>query len=180
MIDEKELWEQCVKFHGHTCGGLTIGYKTSLYAMKLLGLDFSEDEDVVCVSENDACGVDAIQVILGCSVGKGNLLFHPRGKQAFTFHNRANEKSVRLVLKDRPEGITREASFSYMQERSPEELFVVKEAVIQIPEKAKIFNSVTCEHCKESTAETMIRLEDGKCLCLDCYFPYSRFDDSVK
>ena len=43
---------------------------------RLLELDFSADEDVVCIAENDACGVDAIQVLLGCSVGKGNLLFN--------------------------------------------------------------------------------------------------------
>lgn len=57
-----------------------LGYKAALYAKELLDLDFSEDEQVVCISENDACGVDAIQVILGCSVGKGNLLFHICGK----------------------------------------------------------------------------------------------------
>ena len=76
--EKKELWEQCAKFHGHVCGGLTIGYKAALYAMELLELGFSEDEEVVCISENDACGVDAIQVVLGCSIGKGNLLFHMR------------------------------------------------------------------------------------------------------
>ena len=59
-----DLWERCVAFHGHECGGLTIGYKAALYAMELLNLDFSEDEDVVCICENDACGVDAIQVML--------------------------------------------------------------------------------------------------------------------
>lgn len=85
MDDEKALWKKCVGFHGHECGGLTIGYKAALYAKELLDLDFSEDEQVVCISENDACGVDAIQVILGCSVGKGNLLFHICGKQAFSF-----------------------------------------------------------------------------------------------
>ena len=62
---------------------------------------------MVCISENDACGVDAIQVLLGCSVGKGNLLFHMRGKQAFSFYNRKTGKSVRLVLKEKPEGMTR-------------------------------------------------------------------------
>lgn len=85
MDDEKALWKKCAEFHGHECGGLTIGYKAALYAKELLDLDFSEDEQVVCISENDACGVDAIQVILGCSVGKGNLLFHICGKQAFSF-----------------------------------------------------------------------------------------------
>ena len=39
-------------------------------------------------AENDACSVDAIQVVLGCSVGKGNLLFHMRGKQAYSFYER--------------------------------------------------------------------------------------------
>ena len=56
------LWEKCVSFHGHACGGLTIGYKAALYAIDLLGLSFSEDEQIVCVSENDACGVDALVV----------------------------------------------------------------------------------------------------------------------
>lgn len=56
-------WEKCVAFHGHACGGLTIGYKAAQYAIKLLELTFSEDEQVVCISENDACGVDAIQVM---------------------------------------------------------------------------------------------------------------------
>ena len=78
-------WERCVAFHGHECGGLTIGYKAAQYAAKLLELKFSADEQVVCIAENDACGVDAIQVMLGCSVGKGNLLFHMTGKQAFSF-----------------------------------------------------------------------------------------------
>lgn len=70
MDDEKALWKKCAEFHGHECGGLTIGYKAALYAKELLDLDFSEDEQVVCISENDACGVDAIQVILGCQCGK--------------------------------------------------------------------------------------------------------------
>lgn len=97
-------WETCVQFHGHACGGLTIGYKAACYAAELLELSFSGDEQVVCIAENDACGVDAIQALLGCSIGKGNLLFHMRGKQAFSFYNRATGKSVRLVLRPRPEG----------------------------------------------------------------------------
>ncbi|NCC87374.1 MAG: formylmethanofuran dehydrogenase [Clostridia bacterium] len=176
MIDEKQMWERCANFHGHVCGGLTIGYKAALYAIKLLDLTFSEDEDIVCISENDACGVDAIQVILGCSVGKGNLLFHMRGKQAFSFINRDSGKSVRLVLKDRPKGMTREESFNYMQEKSPEELFDITDVKVQIPERAKIFDSIKCELCGEITSENMIRLQEGKRVCLDCYLNYNRFD----
>lgn len=175
-MNERELWEKCAAFHGHECGGLTIGYKAALYAIELLDLHFSDDEQVVCTTENDACGVDAIQVILGCSVGKGNLLFHLRGKQAFSFYNRTTGRSVRLVLKDRPEGMSRQESFAYYQSLAPRDMFTVKETTITLPESARLFQSVKCECCGETTAENMIRLENGKKLCLDCYQAYSRFN----
>ena len=172
---KKELWEKCVEFHGHECGGLTIGYKAALYAMELLELQFSPNEEVVCISENDACGVDAIQVLLGCSVGKGNLLFHMTGKQAFSFYNRQTGKQVRLVLKERPVGMSREESFRFLQEQEPKDLFDVKEPKIQVPEHARIFDSYVCECCGESTGANWIRLQGGKKLCIDCYSNYDRF-----
>lgn len=176
MDENKELWKKCVAFHGHECGGLTIGYKAALYAIKLLDLRFSDDEQVVCISENDACGVDAIQVLLGCSVGKGNLLFHMRGKQAFSFFNRKTGKSVRLVLKKKPDGMTREESFAYYQSCAPEDMFQVKEATLALPEAARLFDSYVCDCCGESTGANWIRLAGDKKLCLDCYKSYNRFD----
>ena len=174
-MDRQALWDKCVAFHGHACGGLTIGFQAARYAMELLELDFSADEDVVCITENDACGVDAIQVLLGCSMGKGNLLFHITGKQAFSFFNRKTGKSVRLVLKDRPAFASKEESFAYLQEREPEELFDVKPTVCRIPERARLFRSFPCDCCGEMTAEHMMRLQDGKKLCLDCWKEYDRF-----
>ena len=171
-----KTWQDCVDFHGHACGGLTIGYKASLYAIELLGLEFSDDEQVVCIAENDACGIDGIQVMLGCSIGKGNLLFHMRGKQAFSFYNRKTGKSVRLVLKPKPEGMTKAESFAYYQNCKPEEMFDVKEATIRIPEKARLFDSYTCDCCGEVTGANWIRLAAGKKLCLDCCESYDRFD----
>lgn len=171
-----KTWNDCVAFHGHECGGLTIGYKASLYAAELLQLEFSDDEQVVCITENDACGVDAVQVMLGCSVGKGNLLFHIRGKQAFSFYNRKTGKSVRLVLKPKPEGMTKEASFAYYQACRPEEMFTVKETTILIPEKARLFDSFTCDCCGEVTGANWIHLTGDKKLCLDCYETYDRFN----
>lgn len=171
-----KTWNDCVAFHGHECGGLTIGYKASLYAIDLLKLEFSEDEQVVCITQNDACGVDAIQVMLGCSVGKGNLLFHIRGKQAFSFYNRKTGKSVRLVLKPRPEGMTKAESFAYYQNLLPAEMFEVKETSICLPEKARLFDSHICDCCGEVTGTNWIRLAGDKKLCLDCYETYDRFD----
>ena len=171
-----KTWQDCVAFHGHECGGLTIGYKASLYAIELLNLEFSDDEQVVCIAENDACGIDAIQVMLGCSIGKGNLLFHMRGKSAYSFYNRKTGKSVRLVLKPMPAGMTRAESFAYYQACLPEEMFDVKQTTIGLPEKARLFDSYTCDCCGETTGANWIRLAGGKKLCLDCYESYDRFD----
>lgn len=174
-MDKKLLWEKAAAFHGHVCGGLAIGYRAALYAIELLDLTFSDDEQVVCISENDACGVDAIQAILGCSIGKGNLLFHMCGKQAFSFYNRNNGKSVRLVLKPKPRPMTREESFEYYQNSASEDLFEVKQTKIRLPEPARLFESYRCECCGEITAANWIRVAEGKKLCLDCYSHYDRF-----
>ncbi|MBQ7415910.1 MAG: formylmethanofuran dehydrogenase [Oscillospiraceae bacterium] len=170
-----KTWNDCVAFHGHECGGLTIGYKASLYAIELLNLEFSADEQVVCIAENDACGVDAIQVMLGCSIGKGNLLFHMRGKSAYSFYNRKTGESVRLVLKPR-QGMTKEESFAYYQACRPEEMFEVKETTISLPEKAQLFASYVCDCCGEVTGANWIRLAGEKKLCFDCWQVYNRFD----
>ena len=142
-----KTWQDCVAFHGHECGGLTIGYKASLYAIELLNLEFSDDEQVVCIA----------------------------GKQAFSFYNRKTGKSVRLVLKPKPEGMTREESFAYYQACKPAQMFDVKEATICLPEKARLFDSYTCNCCGETTGANWVRLVGDQTLCLDCYDNYDRF-----
>lgn len=175
-MENRALWEKAVAFHGHSCGGLAIGYKAAMLVHALFGEAFSEDEELVCVAENDACGIDAIQSILGCSAGKGNLMFRLRGKQAFSFFDRKSGKAVRLVLRDRPKAVTRGSGMEWTLSQPAETLFDVKAPAFTLPEPARIFQSVHCESCGETTAETMLRLEEGRKLCLDCYRPYTRFD----
>lgn len=175
-MNRNDWWQKCIEFHGHACGGLAIGFQAALYASELLGLQFSNDEQVVCIAENDACGVDAIQVILGCSVGKGNLLFHICGKQAFSFYSRKTGRSVRLCLKPKPQGLTREQALEYYQSHSAEELFDQMPVRLSLPENARIFSSILCSVCGESTAEHMIRLHEGHHVCIDCLQEYNRFD----
>ena len=183
-MDHEQLWNKCVAFHGHSCGGLAIGFRAALYAADLLGLSpgdgegsgcLSPDEEIVCIAENDGCGCDAIQVILGCSVGKGNLLFHMRGKQAFSFYRRGTGQSLRLVLKPRPEGMEKGRSLAYYQSLAPEEMFDVKETTIPLPAEARNFDSRPCACCGEITGENWMRVMDGKMVCLDCFEAYDRF-----
>lgn len=73
-----KTWADCAEFHGHECGGThhrLQGPRST--AIKLLNIGCAEDEEVVCISENDACGVDAIQVMLGCSRRKGQPALPP-------------------------------------------------------------------------------------------------------
>ena len=55
------------------------------------------DEDIVAVAEPDTCAVDAIQVLTGCTVGKGNLVLLGIGKMGFSFYRRRDGKAVQIV-----------------------------------------------------------------------------------
>ena len=59
---------------------------------------------------------------------------------------------------------------------APAALFDVKPAVLALPERARLFQSHPCDGCGEVTAEHLLRLENGKKLCLDCFRAYNRFD----
>lgn len=170
-----KTWEEVIKFHGHECPGLAIGYKVSQAASKYLDINFSEDEEIVCIAENDACGLDAIQLMLGCTVGKGNLLIRLRGKSVYHFYNRKNGKSVRISLKKKSMDMDREDYKKFLVESDPMDLFNFEESNIEVPEKARIFLSCDCEECGEKTSEQFTRLQGGKKVCLDCYSDYKRF-----
>lgn len=170
----KELWNKCIEFHGHECPGLAIGFRASEIAIEKMGLKFSADEELVCVTENDACGVDAVQVITGCTVGKGNLIHRGTGKMAFTFFDRAKNNSIRLVLKQFKGEMSREERQRYILEAPADEVFSIKKPNFEAPKTARIFNTIICENCGEGAPEHKIRLSNDKKLCLDCADEYSR------
>ncbi len=95
---KSELWQKAVNFHGHECPGLAIGFKACEAAREKMGIGVSDDEQIVCVTENDACGVDAVQALLSCTFGKGNLMYRGTGKQAFSFFDRTSGKKYGSVL----------------------------------------------------------------------------------
>ena len=170
----KDLWKKCVEFHGHECPGLAIGFRACEIAKEKLNLKFSKDEEVVCITENDACGVDAIQVITGCTIGKGNLIYKGTGKMAFSFFDRKNNRSIRLILKDFNFNGNRDEKQNYILDGSEKELFDIKIPSFIVPEYARSFNSIKCERCGELALEHKIRIEKGKKVCLDCYNEYTR------
>ena len=154
----------------------------------------SVDEEIVAVVENDACGVDGIQALLGCTFGKGNLLFRDHGKSVYTFFNRGTGKGMRysfkgimrqgedeqvneLIDRVRSEEATEEERRRFSRlwvERAVEVLkrgadgFEITESSGPVPIKARIFGSVKCEGCGETVgAHRIVDTEDGM-LCIPC------------
>ncbi|MGA2103759.1 FmdE family protein [Methanoregula sp.] len=202
MTRQFQTYDDAVAFHGHSCPGLALGYRAARHALTSLHAERSEDEDLVAVVENDACGIDAVQAIAGCSVGKGNLILKDLGKHAYTFINRRTGSAIRIVQRSEPllERIDPVASvlrgkvmagkatseeikeFSDLQAAVIEkiltipigELFIEKEARSEIPARARISHSVPCAICGEMVAEHRARVKDGKTVCIPCAGEYSR------
>lgn len=164
QMEDKDLtlWQDAIKFHGHECGGLKWGFKVATFAMEKLGIDRSSDEELVAIVENDSCAVDAIQVVTGCTFGKGNLIFKDYGKHVYTFYNRNTGKGIRI---SRKKGTNVEDIFS----ANGEDIFEVSEPQEQIPKMARIHKSIDCSKCGEGTMETRIHIFKGQFLCPPCY-----------
>ena len=92
-------WKKAVDFPGNVCPGLAIGYRAALAGMEWLEEHRAADEELIAIVETDACCADAIQVLTGCTFGKGNFLYHDHGKNVFSFVSRRSGSGVRVALR---------------------------------------------------------------------------------
>lgn len=67
-------WNKVVEFHGHSCVGLALGFRVGQTALQRLKSARSPDEELIAIVETDNCALDALQVLTGCSMGKGKSL----------------------------------------------------------------------------------------------------------
>jgi formylmethanofuran dehydrogenase subunit E len=189
-----ELIKATIDFHGHSCPGLAIGIRAAELAMDRFGR--SPDEEIVAVVETDMCAVDAIQFLLGCTFGKGNLIHLDYGKSAFTFHSRPGGKSIRIVAKPNAIGGPDDELIDLrtkklkgeltpgeqkrlseaiaertkrIMEADIDKLFDVKPTQSLIPRKARILESLTCRDCGEAAMESRTRRLFGTTLCIPCF-----------
>ena len=189
-----EEFRKCLDFHGHLCPGVSIGFQAAKLMMERLGVGRAPDEELVATVENDACGADAVQVMTGCTFGKGNFAFKDYGKHAFSLTDRKRAKTVRVCLrpgvlstnsehlslfeKVRTQQATPEEREMFEQHRNeqirsilqgkPESLFTVEEIFGEIPPKARIMESGTCDICGEPAMVERLRDINGKMACIPC------------
>ncbi|MDI6816430.1 MAG: FmdE family protein [Actinomycetota bacterium] len=165
--------EEVSEFHGHICPGLGLGYRAAGVALEWLKQHRSEDEEIIAIVENRACGIDALQYLLGTTAGKGNFFISDYGKHVYTIANRATGKALRIAVKPKGrwanEGESREETLKRLLEMPAEELFDTREVVIELPGKAEVLQSVVCDDCGEAAMETKIRHYHGRRLCIPCF-----------
>jgi formylmethanofuran dehydrogenase subunit E len=166
-----------VDFHGHLCPGVVIGYCAARLGMRELSASRAGDEELIAIVENDTCAVDAIQVLTGCTFGKGNLFFRDYGKMVFTFATRANGRSVRLCLRpgsrpdvsDVPEDQQRARQIEFMLSHDPCDFFEMRtDTLACLPSAARIRESILCEMCGEMVMSTRLRKYVDKSVCIPC------------
>ena len=177
QIELPDDLKTCVEFHGHLCPGVVIGYCAAKLGMSELNAERAGDEELIAIVENDTCAVDGVQVLTGCTFGKGNLFFHDYGKMVFTFATRANGRSVRLRLlpvevpgmESVPEDRRRQRQIEFMLASDPKDLFEIhNDALDSLPQTARIHESIRCEQCGETAMATRIHQVDGRSLCIPC------------
>ncbi|MCX8043896.1 MAG: FmdE family protein [Desulfobacterota bacterium] len=165
-------FDDVVRFHGHACPGLAIGFRMAQEAMEALGATRSDDEEVVAIVENNSCGVDALQCVTGCTFGKGNLIFRDWGKMAYTLYSRRSRKGVRVTFNRNavPEGMRedRERFTQWVLTVPAATILNIQQVSIDEPEPARIHRSIPCDRCGEFVMETRLQCVDGAHVCIPC------------
>ena len=193
-IMNSEDFKRCEAFHGHVCPGLSIGFQAAQTALEQLRESRAEDEEMVAVVETDACSADAVQVLTGCTFGKGNFIYKDHGKIVLTLFSRNTGKGVRVALKPdafRPDeehmGLIRKMIAGEMTEEEQqrfrkihferscevletpaEALFNITAVDMEMPPKARIELSKPCAICGEPTMPSKMETSEGRSVCRGC------------
>ena len=193
-VSVSEDWKKVVDFHGHVCPGLAIGFKAAKAGMEWLKEHRAIDEELLAVVETNACGADAVQVLTGCTFGKGNFIFRDHGKNVFSFVSRGagsgvrvslragafqqGERHMELIQKMRADTATDQERSEFrllheqrsreILEKEPAELFTLESVEMELPSKAKIEPSKICDCCGEPTMASKLQQKGGRLLCGSC------------
>jgi formylmethanofuran dehydrogenase subunit E len=195
-FDIPENLEACVRFHGHLCPGLVYGFLVAKAAIERLSIERSGDEEIVAVAENDSCAVDSLQVLLGTTAGKGNLVIEDFGKNAYTVLKRSTGQALRFsrkkvynyrgaesdtfaaLEKAVADGTaTAEQKWRHKALKAEDLLGQAVDAVFDInevnfvpPPYAPLARSEACSQCGEMTMATkLVATPSGRRLCRPCW-----------
>ncbi|MFD9337746.1 FmdE family protein [Streptomyces sp. NPDC060028] len=194
-MDRTQAYNDVIRFHQHECPGVAFGVRAAEAAMAELGLKEASG-DLVLVTETDACAVDALQVLTGCTYGKRNLIHEDAGRNVFTFWERGGASGVQIrakadsivyrteeiwALASRIEDGTAtaedEAKFAQAQAERiaglltvPDgEILVVERVEKQAPSPKHLARVDLCVDCGEPTSVETLHDHRGRMVCPSCH-----------
>ena len=197
MVNAKDWLVIGQKFHGHKCPAMPNGLRVAEAAMNKLGVERTGDSylhAIVELGKNHCatCFADGVQVITGCTFGKGNIERSHKGKWGLTLIDKRTNKAVRAYPKASAMMQTKETSFfkDYREKgvpptqvpdevvqplvekvmNAPQEMIMKVSEVFdyQWQEPKHTYSSIVCESCGEMVIEKYTIKKNGKTICKDC------------
>jgi formylmethanofuran dehydrogenase subunit E len=199
--DAGEIWDRILEasfiIHGHVCGGMPLGFRAGLTALRTLGAERESNMAKLVFVETGTghaagCFADGVQMSTGCTFGKGLIQKTGYGKWALNLMEKSSRRAVRVAVKAEVMKRSFESPFVKMRHqgvaptdipldisrslvegllaRKDDELFAASE-IFEYPLPAApvpCFNLVTCQGCGEAVAENKACLKDGKTFCQPC------------
>ena len=197
MIDPKLFFGPGLMFHGHKCPAMPFGLRMGAAAMNALGVARAEDDQLLALVElGEAhcshCLADGIQMITGCTFGKGNIQQLGYGKFGLTLVDRATRRAVRVVPRAEAQNAMKQTAFfteyrgkGVPSSRVPDEvvdpliqnvlnapqeklLVVGEESHFDVPKSSETFAFFVCERCGENVVEKYGRVIGQQKVCMPC------------
>ncbi len=197
MTNANDWLEFGQQFHGHKCPAMPMGLRVGAAAMNKLGVERTGDGDIIAILDlgEDHCATcyaDGIQVITGCTYGKGNIKKTHKGKWALTLVEKKTHRAVRITPTAAAMMANKQSPFftEYRGKGVPatkvppevveplvkrvmtlpdKELYNISDVFIyDLKEKPHSFNGFVCEECGEMTVMEYGRIKGDKKVCIDC------------
>lgn len=197
MVEAREFLNAGLQLHGHKCPAMPLGLRAGALAMNLLGVERSSDKTLLALVElgDDHCSHcfgDGVQVVTGCTFGKGNIRQLDYGKFGLTLIDRTTDRAVRVVPQAEAQLQTKQTPFfqKYRMKGVPPSK-VPDEVVLPLIEKvmsapadalfhasdvfeyhadggAESFESIVCDRCGDMVVERYARVVGEQQVCIPC------------
>lgn len=197
MVQPKAFLEAGLVLHGHKCPAMPMGLRVGAAALNKLGVERAQDGQLMALVElgEDHCATcfaDGIQMITGCTFGKGNIRKLNYGKWGVTIIDKKSGRAVRVSPKAEAMAANKQSDFfkKYREKGvpashvPPEVVDPLVERVMAAPDDRMLnigdvfdykwtdaphsFDSFVCESCGEMTAEIYGRVLGDKKVCIPC------------
>lgn len=199
MVDPKRFLEAGQTFHGHKCPAMPMGLRVGAAAMNKLGVERSRDGQLLALVELGdnhcaTCFADGIQMITGCTFGKGNIKKLHYGKWGVTLVDTQTGRAVRVTPKAEAILANKKSEFitEYRMKHIPaskvpaevveplvEKVMTATDEMLlnigevfdyEVPPTEESFSVLACDMCGELVVAGYGRsLEDDKKVCQPCY-----------